>query len=71
MTNGLRSHTRDRKATKDSHMRKLLLPHLGLGSKREEMVLLEVGAVQQRLPNGNGSQRGWSYYTENNGRGRQ
>lgn len=59
--NGLRSHTGDRKATKDSHMRKLLLPPLGLGREREEMVLPEVGAVQQRLPDGNGSQRGWSY----------
>lgn len=57
----------DRKATKDSHMRKLLLPPLGLGREREEMVFPEVGAVQQRLPNGNGSQRGWSY-TGNNER---
>lgn len=68
--NGLRRHTGDRKATKGSHMRKLLLPPLGLGREREEMVLPEVGAVQQRLPNGNGSLRGWSY-TKNNGRGRQ
>lgn len=47
-------------------MRELLLSSLGLEKAREEMVLPEVGAVQQGLPNGSG----W-HYTENTARGRE